>query len=270
MLNSYGYNRKDKEEDEAILAAVRRHHEIVESKGYFVVMTSLIGSQNYDLDTKDSDIDTFSLIFPSLEELANASEPKAGLIFTDDGHCNFKDIRIALNLLRKTSPNSVEYFASKYRIYNSKFQAILSEYLDKNDKLWSMIHCNYEHMLYAMAGMAHQLTKRNMPAGKRFAHALRLDDMFYHFFNSSNAGAILEMRPGGDRDLALAAKNDKDKNNEENYNRECEEIAEKLDRYKDNFKIDDNIRKIQNQGLVLINSFQWILFNKYLEELNGY
>lgn len=268
MLNSYGYNRKDKNEDEAILAAVKRHHELVASKGYFVVMISLIGSQNYDLDTEDSDIDTFSLIFPSLRELAHAEEPKAGLIFAPDGHCNFKDIRVALNLLRKTSPNSVEYFASKYKIYNPKFQAILSEYLDKNERLWTMIHCNYNHMLYAMAGMAHQLTKRNMPAGKRFAHALRLDDMLYHFFNSHNAGAILEMRPGGDRDLALAAKNDKDKNNEENYNRECEEIAEKLDRYKDSFKMDDQIRSTQEGGLVLIDGFQWSLFNKYLEEVN--
>ena len=69
MLNVYGYNRKTKEEDEAILAAVRRHHEIVEQKGYFVVMTSLVGSQNYDLDTEASDIDTFSLILPTLEEL---------------------------------------------------------------------------------------------------------------------------------------------------------------------------------------------------------
>ena len=77
------------------------------------------------------------------------------------------------------------------------------------------------------------------------------------------------MRPGGDRDLALAAKNDKDKNNEENYNRECEEIAEKLDRYKDNFKIDDQIKLTQENGLTLIDSFQWILFNKYLEEING-
>ena len=29
---------------------------------------------------------------------------------------SYKDIRLALNLLRKTSPNSVEYFTSKYKI----------------------------------------------------------------------------------------------------------------------------------------------------------
>ena len=269
MLNSYGYNRKSKEKDEEILAAVKRHHELVESKGYFVVMTSLVGSQNYDLDTDNSDIDTFSFIFPSFKELAKGDDPKAGIIFTDDGHCNFKDIRIALNLLRKTSPNSVEYFASKYKVYNPKFKYTLFKFLDNNGPLWNMIHCNYEHMLYAMAGMAHQLVKRNMPAGKRFSHALRLNDMFYHFFNSYNAGAIIEMRPGGNRDLALTAKHDINEENDVNYNRECEEIANKFDEYKSDFKLTEELEMIESRGLALIDQFQLKLFKQYLEELNG-
>lgn len=268
MLNSYGYNRKTNEQDQAILDAVKRHHDYVASKGYIVVMTSLVGSQNYDLDTENSDIDTYSLIFPTLKELARGAEPKAGIIFMDDGHCNFKDIRIALNLLRKTSPNSVEYFTSKYKVYNSNYKSILSYFLNNNGILWDMIHCNYNHMLYAMAGMGHQLTKRNMPAGKRFSHALRLDDMFYHFFNSYNAGAILEMRPGGDRDLALAAKRDTNKENDIHYNRECEEIAKKLDNYKNEFELSEELIAIQDRGSAFIDKLQMKLFKKYLEELN--
>ena len=184
MTNVYGYNRKTKEEDEAILAAVKRHHDVVAAKGYMVVITSLVGSQNYDLDHENSDIDTFSLVYPTLNDIAKAKEPYAGMFELKDGHCEVKDIRLALNLLRKTSPNSVEYFTSKYKIYNPIFESILKDYLDDNNKLWNMIHCNYSHMLYAMAGMAHQLTKRNMPAGKRYSHALRLYSMSDIFLDS--------------------------------------------------------------------------------------
>ena len=268
MLNVYGYNRKTKEEDEAILAAVKRHHKIVQEKGYLVVMTSLVGSQNYDLDTETSDIDTFSLILPTFEELADASAPKAGLIFADDGHCEFKDIRVALNLLQKTSPNSVEYFVSKYKVYNPLFENILHEYLDDNTKMWTMLHCNYFHMLYAMAGMAHQLTKRNMPAGKRYSHALRLDDMIYHFLNSMNAGAVLDMRMGGSRDLALIAKKDKDPNNEEAYDAQCMEIADNLDIARDSFELTAEQKQIQENGIKLIKELQNKLFKKYLMETN--
>ena len=271
MTNTYGYNRKSHEEDEAILAAVKRHHDEVVDKGYLVVMTILVGSQNYDLDDSDSDIDTFSLIYPPLGDLAMAKQPYSGMFEAKDGgHCEVKDIRLALNLLKKTSPNSVEYFASKYKIYNPIFEDILKEYLDDNSKLWHMLHCNYEHMLYAMAGMAHQLTKRNMPAGKRFSHAIRLQNMNYHFVNSYNAASVLELRMGGDRDLALAAKRDKnpDEETELTYNTECEQIAEWLDNCRDNFKLTEEQERYQQIGLALIDSFQWKLFKKYLMETN--
>lgn len=268
MTNTYGYNRKSREEDEAILAAVKAHHEEVTAKGFLVVMTSLVGSQNYDLDDQYSDIDTFSFIYPPLSDIALGREPYAGcFIAKDGGHCEVKDIRLALNLLKKASPNSVEYFVSKYKIYNPAFESILKEYLNDNTKLWSMIHCNYSHMLYAMAGMAHQLTKRNMPAGKRFAHAVRLDNMYYHFMNSHNAGAVLDMRMGGDRDIALTAKRDPE--GAEEYDEMCTSIALKLDEYKDQFELTDEMAQTEQYGLSLINSFQWKLFKKYLQETNN-
>ena len=268
MLNTYAYNRKTKEEDDAILAAVKRHHNAVAAKGYLVVFTALIGSQNYDLDDEYSDIDTVSFIFPPLGSLAAAEEPQAFCIEMDDGHAEVKDIRVALNLLKKASPNSIEYFVSKYKYYNLLFAPELKEYLDDNTKMWNMVHCNYRHMLYAMSGMARQLTKRNMPAGKKYAHALRLMDMHYHFFNSYNAGAVIELRMGGDRDLALAAKRDTDEEKVLTYEEECEQIAGWLENYRLGFEITDEQLKIEEFGQALINSFQWKLFRKYIMETN--
>ena len=269
MTNTYGYNRKSREEDEKILAAVKCHHDAVAAKGYLVVMTSLVGSQNYDLDDSNSDIDTFSLIYPALGDIAMAQSPYAGMFEAEDGgHCEVKDIRLALNLLKKASPNSVEYFTSKYKIYNPAFKDILEEYLNDNSKLWHMVHCNYSHMLYAMAGMAHQLTSRNMPAGKRFSHALRLENMYYHFMNSQNASAVLEMRMGGDRDLALDAKRDTNSEHEKEYNTQCDRIAKQLDIYKETFCLTKEQEQIQQYGLSLIDSLQWKLFKQYLMETN--
>lgn len=268
MLNSYAYNRKMPEEDQTILAAVQKHHKLVTNKGHLVVMTSLVGSQNYDLDDKNSDIDTFSFVFPSLKDLAMAKEPYTGMFETEDGHCEIKDIRLACNLLRKASPNSVEYFTSKYKVYNPIFADILQDYLDNNNKLWHMIHCNYEHMITSIAGMGYQMTKRNMSAGRRFSHLLRLDDMWYHFTHSFNAQAVIEMRPGGNRDLAILAKRDKDSTHDIDYQIQCETISNKLDTIKDNFKINPEYEKIQRTGLVLIDSFQLKLFKQYLTETN--
>ena len=268
MLNTYGYSRKTKEEDDAIFAAVKRHHDAVAAKGYLVIMTSLVGSQNYDLDSETSDIDTYSFIMPPLHKIALGEEMESGLFELDDGHCNYKDIRIALHLFRKTSPNSVEYFTSKYKIYNPAFEPILKEYLEDNEKTWEMVHCNYSHMLYAMAGMAQQLTKRNMPPGKAFAHALRLKNMYYNFLNSLNAGAVLDLPPHSDRDLAMIVKYDKDEDNFESYKLGCQNIAKWLQEQREKFIMTEDQVRTEQTGLALIDSLQWKLFKKYLQETN--
>lgn len=271
MLNVYGYNRKTVEQDTAILEAVQRHHDFLTNMGFHVVMTSLVGSQNYDLDHENSDIDTYSFILPSLTSLSQGKAMEAGIIEVEDGQCNYKDIREALNLLRKTSPNSVEYFTSKYKVYNPLYKELLKEYLEDNTKLYQMVHCNYLHMLNAMAGMAHQLVKRNMPTGKRFGHALRLKNMYYHFLYSANAAAVLEFRPGGDRDMALMAKKDLNPSEEDAlaYELQCEEISAQLDEKVAQFKLNEEQKENELNGEKLIAELQLKIFKQYLMETNN-
>jgi hypothetical protein len=71
---------------------------------------------------------------------------------------------------------------------------------------------------------------------------------------------------GGDRELALIAKRDND--HEDEYNDQCEQIANKLDVLKESFTLTEEQKRIQQYGLSLIDSLQWKLFKKYLEEVN--
>lgn len=247
-----------------IMTAVKRHHWLVENKGFEVVMTVLIGSQNYKLDTENSDIDTFSFILPSVADLAVAAAPKSGEFEVEDGKCMYKDIRLALNLLKKTSPNSVECFLGKYRYYNPVYTSILETYLDNEDVLDYMIHCNYSYMLYAMAGMAHQLTKRNMPAGKRYSHALRLYSMSNIFLDSIQTDHLLELLPRYYQD-AFDAKRDVTGELDAYYNHMCECIAELMDKQRDCFEMTEYKREIECKGLDFIESLQKELMHYYIK-----
>jgi len=269
MLNSYGYNRKTLEQDKAILSAVKAHHEKVrtELKKHEInnlVMTVLIGSQNYDLDDKQSDIDTFTFFFPKIDDLMTAADVNSFEFEMPDGKCYVKDVRTALNLLKKTSPNSVEYLTSKYKYYDSNFEDILKHYINNNDYLYPMVHCNYKHMLMAIAGMAHQLSKRNMPAGKSYAHALRLVDMKYHFLESINAESVLELRAGGSIELLTQIKRDTNKENEIVYTEQTDEIAHQLQQFAEEYELSDKEKEIEITGKLLIYSIQEDLFKRYI------
>ena len=247
-----------------IMAAVKQHHQFVENEGFEVVMTVLIGSQNYHLDDEKSDIDTFSFVLPSANDLATAEDPCSGEWEVEDGKCMYKDIRLALNLLKKTSPNSVECFLGKYCYYNPVYAGILEEYLDNEDKIDYMIHCNYTHMLYAMAGMARQLTKRNMPAGKRYSHALRLYSMSDVFIVSLQTSNLLELLPR-DYQEAFNAKRDTSGELDVYYNQMCDYIADFLDKLRDCFEITEYKRNVEQRGLNLIERLQKELMSYYMK-----
>lgn len=243
---------------------VKEHHEFIKNLGYEVVMTVLIGSQNYDLDNESSDYDTFTFILPSERDLYLGNDPISGEVEVADGKCMYKDIRLALNLLKKTSPNSLECFVSRCRYYEPKYAGILAKYLDNENTLNKMLHCNYEHMLYAMAGMAHQLTKRNMSAGKRYSHALRLYSMSENFLNYVHSLKLLQLLPR-DYQEALHAKRDNLESHDAYYNDGCASLASLLDANKAKFNKTSAQQMIEVEGLKLIEEMQQELMHYYIK-----
>jgi len=247
-----------------IMQAIKAHHEFIKARGHEVVMTVLIGSQNYRLDNDNSDYDTFTFILPSERDLYLGHDPISGEVEVADGKCMYKDIRLALNLLKKTSPNSLECFVSKLHYYEPKYASILTKYLDNENTLNKMSHCNYEHMLYAMAGMAYQLTKRNMSAGKRYSHALRLYSMKDNFLNFTDTFQLLKLLPR-DYQEALHAKRDTMESHDAYYNDGCVSIANILDDCRDRFKKTPIQHAIEVEGLKLIEEMQQELMHYYIK-----
>lgn len=151
--------------------AVQEH---IKPFGGEAIFTSLVGSQNYQLDSANSDIDTYTFIFPSFEDFISGKKLYSSEFETDDGICTIRDIRLALASLRKSNPNSLECFATKNMVYNNKYIKVLQDYLEEYNILRCMLHANYKQMMDAIAGTARFIHGRNMSAGKRYAHCLRL------------------------------------------------------------------------------------------------
>ncbi len=245
-----------------IMEHVKAHHNKIASLlGGEVVMTSLIGSQNYELDTENSDYDTFSLVLPSFEDLAFAKDPAAGEYDVGDGKCMYKDIRIALNLLKKPSPNSLEIFFSDYVYINPRYEEIIDNYIKYPPHAQYVMHCNYQHMIDACTGMSVQLSKRNMPSGKKLAHAIRMKNMLPYYLDNLYAKDILKIHNPRDLLLARKVKPITDKN----FDEVCTEIAHYICLLGKNFNKTERHTEVEKLGIAYVEQFQFDIMNKYFE-----
>ena len=245
----------------SIMEHVKAHHDkIIDLRGGEVVMTSLIGSQNYGLDTEKSDYDTFSLVLPSFENLAFAKDPVAGEYDVEDGKCMYKDIRIALNLLKKPSPNSLEVFFSNYVYINPRYKEIIDNYINYPPHAQYVMHCSYQHMIDACVGMSKQLATRNMPSGKKLSHAIRMKNMLPYYLDNLYAKDLLKIHDEDDLLLAQEVKPIKDRN----FDNLCAKIANYLNRVGRNFKKTGWHTEIETIGTSYVEQLQLDLMNKYI------
>ena len=192
-----------------VMKAVEYHHALAKSYAdelgnYTVIFTSLIGSQNYGLDNENSDCDTFSIVLPTYMDFISGKEPISKEIEVSDGKVVIKDFRLAMNNLRKSTPNSIEVFSSHYVVFEPEYKEIQDEFFTPESMAF-LIRANYTSMAKSILGTVMQLHGRNMTEGKRCAHALRLYDMYVQYFDDDK-GDVLGFIFKGTRDMARAAK----------------------------------------------------------------
>ena len=231
----------------------------------YIIMVSLIGSQNYHLDGPTSDIDTYAFVFPSYFDFITGNKfISEEHNFEDGSKITIKDLRLAFNLLRKPSPNSVECFISHYKIYNPLFAPILSSYLENDYSTFYLTHCNYKNMIDSIVGCARGLHGRNMTFGKKYAHVLRLYDMLIHYLDfSCKPENYLTLEPEN-LYLALGAKLQLFPVSETSYNN----LVNTLSVFAKNYKpvARDIVR--QEAAKQLVNDFQKELTEIYLSNVS--
>jgi predicted nucleotidyltransferase len=110
--------------DGIIFKGLDEHYK--ESLEYFnknqIVGLFLQGSQNYGLDTPNSDIDTKLIVIPSFKDIALAAQPVSTThVRVNQEHIDFKDIRLYMNTFRKQNLNFLEILFTPFTMINSMY-----------------------------------------------------------------------------------------------------------------------------------------------------
>ena len=113
-----------KPRDRDILLRLKDHYD--ESLENFtknqIVGLFLQGSQNYELDLPDSDIDTKLIVVPSFKDIALARKPVSTThLRANEEHIDFKDIRLYMETFRKQNLNFLEILFTPFAMINSMY-----------------------------------------------------------------------------------------------------------------------------------------------------
>lgn len=94
------------------------------------------GSQNYNLDTKESDLDTKLIVVPSFEEIAlNKDLVNKVYILENKEHMEAKDFRLLFKIFHNQNSNYLEVLFTEFSIINPLFSDLWEVLVDNREKI---------------------------------------------------------------------------------------------------------------------------------------
>lgn len=138
----------------SIMSRVQEHYN--EALEHFeeshIVGIWLQGSQNYGLDTPNSDIDTKLIVTPTFKDIALAAKPVSTThIRANDEHIDFKDIRCYVDCFKKQNLNFLEILFTPYFIINPLYEQEWKKLVIHREEIARM---NPKRAIQSMKGVA--------------------------------------------------------------------------------------------------------------------
>lgn len=134
----------------------------------------LYGSQNYDLDTENSDVDTKAIVLPTIHELMHYK--KVSHTFdvreNEEGQCDVKHIQLMFENFMKQNINFLELLYTPYYVVADSFRDLWGQVVGGRDLIAG---CNIKKMIHAAVGMGKQ---KYVAMEKRFESKIPLIEKY--------------------------------------------------------------------------------------------
>lgn len=151
-----------------------------------------------------SDVDTRTIIIPSLEDLVqrkNTSE----IVEISNGLSDIKDIKTMFNQFYKSNPAYLELLISDYMVFSPFFKSEFEELVENADLIASrdkkaLVYASYGIMTNKMSALAnHSGTNKEEIAkygynSKNTSHVLRVNEFIHRFLSGENFKSSLNAK----------------------------------------------------------------------------
>ena len=171
-----------------IFKHLKGHYNRLKAEGYNILFVALQGSQNYELDTENSDVDSIAIIIPSLDDICNNKKPISTTIVLDNNeHIDVKDIREIEHQFVKQNTHYLQILFTEYKIVNKQYREYINALYDMNENI---THINRKLLIQNILGIANQCfynfkdnNQTKKYNGKQLYHLIRLNSLFENLNN---------------------------------------------------------------------------------------
>lgn len=179
----------------ALMTRMTEHYE--ESLKYFkkdqIVGLFCQGSQNYNLDTPSSDLDTKLIVTPTFKEIALARKPVSTThVRANEEHIDFKDIRLYCETFYKQNLNFLEILFTESYILNSLYAEQWTRLIEKRELIARMNPVRGIKSMYGIALEKYHALEHPYPSkihliekygydAKQLSHLARVRIFLEHF-----------------------------------------------------------------------------------------
>ena len=124
-----------------IFKTLSKYKKVLEEKGYNVIYIGLYGSQNYNLDDEESDIDAKAIIMPSLHDII-FRKVTSTTVECEEGNIDVKDLLTFYDVIKKGNFSYIESIQTKYSIGDKYIKELFYDNFSPNLK--SILGAMYE------------------------------------------------------------------------------------------------------------------------------
>lgn len=165
-----------------IFKTLSHYKDVLEEQGYTVLYIGLYGSQNYNLDDEQSDIDCKVIILPTLHDII-FRKTTSKVIECENGSIDVKDLITFYNVIKKGNFSYIEAIDTEYSI-GDKYLKDLFKQIRPNLK--SFLGAMYEKrkaLTHEYPSKHEELEKWGFDP-KQYHHIIRLSHILQHINNS--------------------------------------------------------------------------------------
>ena len=188
----------------AIMKQLEMYKQHLEKSGYKVIYIGLYGSQNYNVDDEQSDVDARAIILPSLHDIIFRKVTSKVYEF-ENGAVDVKDIITYYDVIKKGNFSFIEAIDTEYSIGDEYVKEMFKKFRPNPKSILGAMHEKRKALTHMYPSKVEEFEKWGCDP-KQYHHIARLYDILHYNLVNNESVSYLKYEDEFEREIMIDKK----------------------------------------------------------------